>query len=124
MFRKPIFLQCSLFLLLLGLVSLAYSATGNLNILSNSSQTSISELAQLKQASKIVYLRGKVGDRAPFLGGGAYQLLDRTGEIWVTTQKTLPSRGDEVAIKGQIEYKAIAIGSQQTQEIYIIELER
>ena len=33
----------------------------------------------------IIYLEGKVVDRAPFLESGSYQLQDDTGTIWVLT---------------------------------------
>jgi hypothetical protein len=84
------------------------------------------QIGQLQQqeASKVVYLKGKVGDRAPFLGSGAYQLQDDTGTVWVVTKGTLPAKGDIVSIKGEAKYETISIGEQQAQEFYILELEQ
>ncbi|MCS6873364.1 MAG: hypothetical protein N2Z23_06600 [Pyrinomonadaceae bacterium] len=36
-------------------------------------------------------------------GGGIYKLDDGTGEIWVVTNKGVPSRGTKVGVKGKIQ---------------------
>jgi hypothetical protein len=116
--------QRNWFLLFLGIGLIGCNSSENLNAaLSNSSGVSISGLQQ-QEASKVVYLKGKVGDRAPFLGSGAYQLQDDTGTVWVVTKGTLPAKGDIVSIKGEAKYETISIGEQQAQEFYILELEQ
>lgn len=116
--------QCSLFSLLLGIGLIGCNSSENLNVTrSNPSGVQIGQLQQ-QGASKVVYLKGKVGDRAPFLGSGAYQLQDETGTVWVITQRTLPAQGDIVAIKGEAKYETISIGEQKSQEFYILELEQ
>ncbi|MCU0535634.1 MAG: hypothetical protein MUD14_17220 [Hydrococcus sp. Prado102] len=116
--------QYSLFSLFLGIGLIGCNSSGNLNAaLSNPSGVPISQLQQ-QGASKVVYLKGKVGDRAPFLGSGAYQLQDDTGTVWVVTQGALPASGDIVSIKGEAKYETIAIGQQKSQEFYILELEQ
>lgn len=49
-------------------------------------QITISEVSRYK-SGKLVYLKGKVTQTAPFIGNGAYQLSDRTGSVWVVTGK-------------------------------------
>lgn len=36
-------------------------------------------------------------------GGGIYKIDDGTGEIWVVTNKGVPSRGTKLGVKGKIQ---------------------
>ncbi|MCA1623757.1 MAG: hypothetical protein LC768_05795 [Acidobacteria bacterium] len=36
-------------------------------------------------------------------GGGIYKVHDGTGSIWVVTQKSVPSKGARVGVKGRIQ---------------------
>lgn len=83
--------------------------------------TKISEIQQKKEGFTTVYLQGKVGIRAPFLKAGAYKLQDATGEIWVITNQTVPNVGDEVVIKGQLQFQAIPVSGQELGEVYVQE---
>lgn len=84
---------------------------------------SVNQLQQTAQGT-IIYIRGQVKDKAPFLGKGAYQLQDDTGKVWVVTNETLPQSGEEVIIKGQIEYQSIPVSGQELGEFYVLELEK
>lgn len=35
--------------------------------------------------------------------GGAYKITDGTGSIWVITQKSVPSKGAQLGVKGKIQ---------------------
>ncbi|ACK69067.1 conserved hypothetical protein [Gloeothece citriformis PCC 7424] len=85
--------------------------------------TPIKELTQQNQGSTL-YLQGKVTQEAPFLGGGAYQLQDTTGAVWVRTNQSLPQTGTQLMIKGQLDYQSIPVESKELGEIYILELEQ
>ena len=52
---------------------------------------------------KEVGVAGTVTDSygVPFVGG-AYELDDGTGRIWVVTERTVPSRGAKVGAKGRV----------------------
>jgi hypothetical protein len=52
---------------------------------------------------KEVGIVGRVTDSygVPFVGG-AYELDDGTGKIWVVTQKGTPSKGARVGVKGRV----------------------
>jgi hypothetical protein len=52
---------------------------------------------------KEVGIVGRVTDSygVPFVGG-AYELDDGTGKIWVITQRGTPSKGSRVAVKGRV----------------------
>lgn len=87
--------------------------------------TEIIEITQeTKEEETIIYLRGIVNQVAPFLGGAAYQIKDNSGSIWVLTSETLPAQGEQVFIKGKVEYKSIPIAQQELGEFYIVEQEK
>ena len=69
------------------------------------SQTSISKLKADpdRYMDKEVGIVGRVTDSygVPFVGG-AYELDDGTGRIWVVTERTVPSRGAKVGAKGRV----------------------
>lgn len=52
---------------------------------------------------KEVGVAGRVTDSygVPFVGG-AYELDDGTGRIWIITQRGVPSRGARVGVKGHV----------------------
>lgn len=85
--------------------------------------TPINQLSQQNKGTEI-YIKGQVGDQAPFLDSAAYQLQDSTGTVWVRTQQNLPSKGKEVVIKAQVDYQSIPLGSQELGEFYVVELEQ
>jgi hypothetical protein len=88
---------------------------------------SIGDIQQKRQVDTEVYLRGKVENRAPFVGNAAYQLQDGTGSIWILTKQTLPQLGDEVLLKGEVRYKSITLKELRGKdlgEVYIEEMEQ
>jgi hypothetical protein len=88
---------------------------------------SIGEVQQKRQVDAEVYLRGKVENRAPFVGNAAYQLQDGTGSIWILTKKDLPQLGDEVLLKGEVRYKSITLkelAGKDLGEVYVDEMEQ
>lgn len=68
-----------------------------------------------------VYVKGKVSDRVPLIDGLVYQLQDRTGKIWVLTQRTTQPVGQQILIKGKVHYQSIPIAGQELGEAYIEE---
>ena len=85
----------------------------------------IQEIETIQQEEKIgktVYIQGEVKQQAPFLSRGAYKLQDQTGAIWITTEQNLPTVGQEIVIKGQVNYQSIPIDEQDWGEVYIEEL--
>jgi hypothetical protein len=88
---------------------------------------SIGDIKQKRQVDGEVYLRGKVENRAPFVGNAAYQLQDGTGKIWILTKQALPKLGDEVLLKGEVRYKSITVkelAGKDLGEVYIEEMEQ
>ncbi|MBE9128620.1 hypothetical protein IQ257_23775 [Coleofasciculus sp. LEGE 07092] len=108
-------------------------ACGNLNQLGTSSitigdwavdVTPIGTIQPDRNTAAIVYLQGKVTHQAPFLAAGAYQLQDATGKIWVITNQVLPQVGDEISLKGQLQFQSIPVSGQELGEVYVQEQER
>jgi hypothetical protein len=89
--------------------------------LASGEYTAIAELGKISNQSNIT-LKGIVVNVAPFLEGGAYQLQDATGTVWVRTDKPLPAKGSSLAVKGELKYEAIFVGKQQLGESYLLEL--
>lgn len=89
--------------------------------LASGEYTAIAELGQISNQSNVT-LKGIVVNVAPFLEGGAYQLQDATGTVWVRTEKPLPPKGSSLAVKGELQYEAIFVGTQQLGESYLLEL--
>lgn len=88
---------------------------------------SIGDVQQKRQVDAEVYLRGKVENRAPFVGNAAYQLQDGTGSIWILTKQDLPKLGDEVLLKGEVRYKSITLkelAGKDLGEVYVEEMEQ
>jgi hypothetical protein len=73
---------------------------------------------------QLIYLEGKVVDRAPFVDSGSYQLQDETGTVWVLTNGQLPQTGETVQITGKVTYQSIPMGNQDVGELYILEVEK
>lgn len=107
-----------------GLVSSDVSSSGPVSLAPKAEN--LIEIERLKQEQSnnfTVFLKGTVGKKAPFLGSAAYQLQDATGNIWVLTDKNLPSEGKELLVKGKVKYQSITVGEQDLGEFYLVELE-
>jgi len=114
-----------LLILTSGLLSCGHLPMSQLNLDSN--VTNIGDIQQKRQVDGEVYLRGKVENRAPFVGNAAYQIQDGTGKIWILTNQALPQLGDEVLLKGEVRYKSITLkglAGQDLGEVYVEELKQ
>ncbi|MEL6494537.1 MAG: hypothetical protein AAFQ41_05350 [Cyanobacteria bacterium J06623_7] len=77
-----------------------------------------------QQVGKTVFLSGKVVRRAPFLDNAAYQLEDSTGHIWVVTAQNLPRLGQQINLKGKIQYQSLPFDTQELGDFYLVEIEQ
>ncbi|WP_017306300.1 hypothetical protein [Spirulina subsalsa] len=71
-----------------------------------------------------VTVRGNVEQKAPFLTGGAYQLQDESGSIWVFTEQALPESGRPLSVTGKVIYEPLELDGLDLGEVYLQELER
>lgn len=84
--------------------------------------TSIGSLSADGGDRRRVFLQGQVVNVAPFLMGGAYQIQDATGRIWVRSQGALPKKGASLSVQGEITAEAIFVGTEKLAESYIKEI--
>ncbi len=73
---------------------------------------------------KTIYVTGKVVHLAPFVDNAAYQIEDATGKIWIVTSQTSPQLGQQITIKGKIEYQSLPFAEQELGDLYLVELEQ
>lgn len=76
-----------------------------------------------KHIGKTVYVTGKVVHLAPFVDNAAYQLEDATSKVWVVTSQANPKLGQQMTIKGRIEYQSLPFAEQELGDLYLVELE-
>lgn len=102
---------------------------GNLEETALRYNLNVAKIENLKKQNKInsqTYLKGKVQSVAPFLEMGAYEIADGTDSIWVFTTNTLPIPGEEITIKGKVNYQSVTPKgmSGDVGDFYVEELER
>jgi hypothetical protein len=89
--------------------------------------TRIANLQHKRKIGAKVYVKGTIENHAPFIGAAAYQLQDATGSVWVFTTDALPPIGEEILIRGKVEYESITleeINPIDIGDVYLKELER
>ena len=66
-------------------------------------------------------MQGKVEKIAPLIQKKAYQINDSTGKIWVITNQGNFQVGEEVVLKGNVQYKSVPLAGKEYGEIYLEE---
>ena len=124
--KKKIFVTLKICLFL----ALTFSIScGNLEETALRYNLNVAKIENLKKQNKInsqIYLKGKVQSIAPFIEMGAYEIADGTDSIWVFTTNTLPVPGEEITIKGKVNYQSVTPKgmSGDVGDFYVEELER
>ncbi|BFM38467.1 hypothetical protein [Synechocystis sp. LKSZ1] len=111
-------LQCLGAALLTGLV-LSCSSWNPLGLAQG--QVQIEQIRQTPEP-RTVQIQGTVTKLAPFLQGGAYQLQDATGSIWVKTDRPLPKSGENLVVTGQVNRQVVTVDQTQWDEVYLQEV--
>ncbi|MBD1863591.1 MULTISPECIES: hypothetical protein [Trichocoleus] len=117
-------IRLSALMLVAGVVGcspLPRSGAGMLILRPNVDVTNIQALQQEQQLDRVVHIQGKVVRQVPLVQKQAYEIKDRTGSIWIVTQKQAPKSGEAVLVKGKVRYQQIPIGSQDLGEVYVEE---
>lgn len=81
--------------------------------------TPVKNLENTSLQNKVVYLRGRVGDRVPVLDGTVYELQDATGKVWILTKGQPPNVGEEAVVKGIVRYKSILLDGKEQGSLYV-----
>ncbi len=111
-------------LLVAGLSSCSSFRTPSLkvdNFRIGSNVTLIQEIKPETDQGNIVYVQGTVEKQVPLIQQWAYQINDSTGKIWVITNQPNLKEGEQVVIKGKVNYKSILLADQEFGEVYIEE---
>jgi hypothetical protein len=82
--------------------------------------TPIQKITRKNQDTR-VYIQGKVEKTAPLIQKKAYQINDSTGKIWVITNQGNFQVGEEVVLKGNVQYKSVPLAGKEYGEIYLEE---
>jgi uncharacterized protein YdeI (BOF family) len=111
------------FLCLFALVSCGYSGQSGLNGVNFTIGVNVTPIRELKPESDkaTVYIQGKVNSSVPLVKQHVYQINDSTGKIWVLTKQTGWKEGQEVVVKGKINYQSIPLAGKEFGEIYLEE---
>ena len=110
------------------IISLNFNLTScdflnSVNPFNSKSPIRVDAIANQKK-HKPIYITGTVTKIAPLLGNNAYQVQDNTGKIWVVTTEKLPSVGQNILIKCNIQSQNLSLTNQELDELYLVELER
>jgi hypothetical protein len=73
---------------------------------------------------EVVVVQGQVIRQVPFLESGAYLVQGKTGQIWITTSSSLPSKGTQVVVQGTLKYRHIEIEGQDLGKRYLQQEQR
>lgn len=111
------------FLCLFALSSCGYSGQSGLNGVNFSIGVNVTPIRELKPESDkaTVYIQGKVNSSVPLVKQHVYEINDSTGKIWVLTKQTGWKEGEEVVVKGKINYQSIPLAGKEFGEIYLEE---
>jgi len=111
------------FLCLFALSSCGYSGQSGLNGVNFTIGVNVTPIRELKPQSDkaTVYIQGKVNSSVPLVKQHVYQINDSTGKIWVLTKQTGWKEGQEVVVKGKINYQSIPLAGKEFGEIYLEE---
>ncbi len=105
-------------LLLIGMISCSKFTP------SVASNDNIRDLQKRRNTNTTITITGKVTHIAPFLQGGAYQVENSTGSIWVLTMLDLPNPDTEITVTGQLQSQNISIEKTDFSEVYLKEQNR
>ncbi len=86
--------------------------------------TPIENISTQTEQSTLIYIRGKVSNRAPFLTDGTYQLTDPTGQIWIRTSEPLPKVGETILVQGKVQAESLSLAGKEEEQSYIIEIKK
>lgn len=87
------------------------------------SQISLRDISS-KKVGKTVYLTGEVVHLAPLVDRTAYQIEDTTATAWIVTATEPPIQGQQINIKGKIQYQSLPLADRELGNFYVVELER
>ncbi|MBD2445272.1 hypothetical protein H6G25_19260 [Dolichospermum sp. FACHB-1091] len=103
----------------------AYNKRGNsgINLKNFNVGTNVTQIQKIskKNQDTTIYIQGTVEKTAPLIKQKAYQINDSTGKIWIITNQGNFRVGENVVLKGNVQYKTISLAGKEYGEIYLEE---
>ena len=110
-------------ILITGLYACGQEGKSGINLQNLTIGANVTPIQKITPQNKdtTVYIQGKVEKTAPLIQRKAYQINDSTGKIWVVTNQGNFQIGEQVVLKGNVQYQSIPLAGQEYGEIYLEE---
>ena len=111
------------FCLVMGLYACSHEVNSGINLKNFNIGANVTQIQKITQQNKdtTVYIQGKVEKIAPLIKQKAYQINDSTGKIWVITNEGNFQVGEQVVLKGNVQYKSVPLTGKEYGEVYLEE---
>jgi hypothetical protein len=107
---------------LCGCGNLQNSDLGTNKIFQSANVTPIRDIKKPAPDKQVtVYVQGKVEKEAALIDQKALLIDDTTGKIWVVTNQTNLQVGQQVVLKGTVQYQSIPLAGREYGEVFLIE---
>jgi hypothetical protein len=121
--QRKIFTVGLFCILITGLYACGQEGKSGINLQNLTIGANVTPIQKITPQNKdtTVYIQGKVEKTAPLIQRKAYQINDSTGKIWVITNQGNFQIGEQVVLKGNVQYQSIPLAGQEYGEIYLEE---
>jgi hypothetical protein len=121
--QRKIFTVGLFCILITGLYACGQEGKSGINLQNLTIGANVTPIQKITPQNKdtTVYIQGKVEKTAPLIQRKAYQINDSTGKIWVVTNQGNFQIGEQVVLKGNVQYQSIPLAGQEYGEIYLEE---
>ncbi|MTJ46991.1 hypothetical protein [Dolichospermum sp. UHCC 0259] len=111
------------FSLLTGLYACGKGENSGINLKNFHIGANVTQIQKItkKNQDTTVYIQGKVEKYAPLIKKKAYQINDSTGKIWVITNQGNFQVGEQVVLKGNVQYQSVPLAGKEHGEVYLKE---
>jgi hypothetical protein len=111
------------FSLLTGLYACGKEGNSRINLENLNIGVNVTQIQKVTKQNQdtTVYIQGKIEKIAPLIQKKAYQINDSTGKIWIITNQRNFQVGEQVVLKGNVQYKSVPLAGKEYGEIYLEE---
>ncbi|MBO1051612.1 MAG: hypothetical protein HEQ29_20585 [Dolichospermum sp. LBC05a] len=111
------------FSLLTGLYACGKEGNSRINLENLNIGVNVTQIQKVTKQNQdtTVYIQGKIEKIAPLIQKKAYQINDSTGKIWIITNQGNFQVGEQVVLKGNVQYKSVPLAGKEYGEIYLEE---
>ena len=111
------------FSLVTGLYACGKGENSGINLQNFNIGANVTQIQKItpKNRDTTVYIQGKVEKYAPLIKKKSYQINDSTGKIWVITNQGNFQVGEQVVLKGNVQYQSVPLAGKEYGEVYLEE---